>query len=223
MSETDRQRPVIWVVDDDAALRRALADLLRSAGYQVQTWGDAEGFMREADTARPACLLVDLRLPGRSGVELQSWLIEQGVANPVVFLTGYPTTRIAVETMKAGAFDFLEKPVDAATLVDTIERAAAFAIELWGAEARRTDCVERLESLTPRERQVLDLVVKGHLNKVIADRLGISTKTVEVHRARVMEKMQAGSLAELVQIALLCRLPVLDDTLLPLPHPGMGE
>lgn len=200
----------VWVIDDDQDLRDAVASLLVSAGYRVETYPNAEAFIARADASRPGCLVVDLVMPGLSGMDLMNWLLDRNISNTIIFLTGHGSTRIAVDMMKAGAFDFLEKPVSGKVLLAAVERALERSVALARRQSRRDEYLERLASLTSREREVLELVIQGHYNKVVADRLNISSKTVEVHRRRVMSKMQAGSLPELVQMAMVCGIRVLD-------------
>ena len=192
----------VFVVDDDAPVRDSLAFLLEAAGFPVRTFASAEAFL---DALRPdwqGCLLTDVRMPGLSGVELQETLSRRGVELPVIVMTGHGDVPLAVRAMKAGAVDFLEKPFDDAQLIERLEQCRAEDAARRARRAARARRREALERLTPRERQVLACLVAGKPNKIIAAELGISPRTVEVHRARVLEKLGARSLPELVRIAL---------------------
>lgn len=196
--------PLVHVVDDEAAIRESLAMLLRSVGLASRAYGGAQEFL---DAWRPQgaeCLVCDVRMPGMSGLELQEALSARNARLPVVLITGHGDVAMAVRAMKAGASDFIEKPFNDQVLLDAVNRALARARD--GQGVGRAEVEARLETLTPREREVLLLVAEGRPNKVVATRLGLSTRTVEVHRAKVMEKMQARSLAELVRMAILCGL-----------------
>lgn len=190
---------VVFIVDDDEHVRTALARLIHSAGYRVETFASAEAFIERADLqASPACLLLDLQLPDLNGLDLQRRLHEW---LPVIFISGHGDLISAVDAMKAGATDFLPKPVSAEVLLDVLERALARARRIFEARVELADIQSRLNQLTPREREVMALVVAGYLNKQVASELGAAEKTIKIHRARVMEKMKAGSLAELVRLA----------------------
>lgn len=194
--------PMVHVVDDDAAARCSLRLLLKSLGLAATAYESAAAFLAAYDEEQPGCLLLDVRMPGMSGVDLQHQLNRQGAIIPVVFVTGHGDVAMAVEAMQHGAFDFLQKPFRDEELLDRVQRALARdranRAQLRGHEEIR----QRLDSITAREHDVLELVVGGAANKVIAYRLGISQRTVEIHRARVMEKMNATSLAHLVQMTL---------------------
>ena len=192
--------PIVYVVDDDASICRALARLLRSAGFEVQTFPSAKAFLDWPAPDRPACLVLDIRMPGPSGLDLQSALREADRLLPIVFITGHGDVATSVRAMKAGAVDFLQKPFDDQELLACVQRALETSRAQRAERAERAMLGERMASLTPRERQVLRLVVTGMLNKQIADKLDIAEKTVKVHRGRVMEKMQAGSVADLVRM-----------------------
>ena len=197
--------PTVFVVDDDEALGDSLKWLLEAHGYRVALYGSAERFLAETTAASSGCLLLDVRMPGMSGPDLFDALIERGSQMPVVFITGHGDVPMAVAAVKKGAIDFIEKPFSEDDLLrlvahclmrDALQREAVAASACGAA---------RLAALTPREREVLELIVAGKLNKVIADRLAISPKTVEAHRARVMEKMGVRSVAELVQAVMAGR------------------
>jgi two-component system, LuxR family, response regulator FixJ len=195
-------RPTIFVVDDDAAVRDALKLLLRSVGHAVETFGSAQEFLDAYGEDRAGCLVLDIRMPGMSGLELQQKLNEKHSILPIIFITGHGDVPMAVEAMQAGAVDFIQKPFRDQDLIDRINQALEKDHNNRAALGERNDIRRRLETLTPREREVLDLVVHGKANKVIAGDLKLSQRTVEIHRARVMEKMQASSLAHLVRMVL---------------------
>jgi two-component system response regulator FixJ len=195
-------RPTIFVVDDDSAVRDALKLLLRSVGQAVETFGSAQEFLDAYSEDRPGCLVLDIRMPGMSGLELQQRLNEKHSILPIIFITGHGDVPMAVEAMQAGAVDFIQKPFRDQDLIDRINQALEKDGSNRAALGERNDIRRRLETLTPREREVLDLVVHGKANKVIAGDLKLSQRTVEIHRARVMEKMQASSLAHLVRMVL---------------------
>jgi FixJ family two-component response regulator len=198
---------LIHVVDDEPAIRDSLAMLLRSVGLATRTYASAQAFLDAFQPAANACLLADVRMPGMSGLELQEALHARQMKVPVIILTGHGDISMAVRAMKAGAADFIEKPYNDQVLIDAGHRALAASRGIDTRPAADRDAVEgRLVTLSPREREVMQLVIEGKPNKVIATRLGLSTRTVEVHRAKVMEKMQAASLAELVRMALTAGL-----------------
>lgn len=193
-------QPTVYFVDDDAAVRDALSLLLSLKGFVSQVFASAETFL---DTYRPewrGCLLTDLRMPGMSGLELQRTLTERGILLPVVVLTAHGDVATTRQAMKAGAFDFLEKPVDDAVLVDVLRNAIAFDAEMHAAERAREKGRERLARLTPRERDVAQLLTDGLQNREIAERLGISPRTVEVYKARMLEKLDCRNLAEMLRV-----------------------
>jgi two-component system response regulator FixJ len=194
--------PTVFIVDDDEAVRSALRLLLKSVGLAATTLPSAQAFLDSYDPQQPGCLVLDVRMPGMSGLELQQHLNMRGAILPVIFMTGHGDIPMAVEAIQQGAFDFLQKPFRDQDLIDRIQRALA-KDKLSRAELNeRTRIRERLESLTPREREVLALVTSGKPNKVMASDLGVSQRTVEIHRARVMEKMEAASLAQLVRMVM---------------------
>jgi FixJ family two-component response regulator len=190
------------VVDDDASFRTAIARRLKLAGYDVATYASAQQLLDHLpDGERPGCILLDVRIPGLSGPELQSRLIELGSTLPIVFLTGHADTATTVRAIKAGAEDFLTKPVSSEQLIDAIDRALARQEAGRSQRGKLDGHRALLASLTPRERQVFDLIVRGKINKQIAYDLGTTERTVKAHRHQVMEKMRVHSLAELVSIA----------------------
>jgi two-component system, LuxR family, response regulator FixJ len=199
---SNNTRSTIFIVDDDAAVRDALKLLLRSVGQAVETFGSAQEFLDAYSEDRAGCLVLDIRMPGMSGLELQQKLNEKHSILPIIFITGHGDVPMAVEAMQAGAVDFIQKPFRDQDLIDRINQALEKDNSNRAALGERNDIRKRLETLTPREREVLDLVVHGKANKVIAGDLKLSQRTVEIHRARVMEKMQASSLAHLVRMVL---------------------
>jgi FixJ family two-component response regulator len=201
--------PLIRVVDDDESLRTALLRLLDAAGYEAEGYASTGDFLLRSPRERPGCLLLDVRLPGPSGLDLQAALPGNGFTLPVVFMTGHPEVAASVRAMKAGALDFLEKPVERQTLFDALERALARDACQRQARAEAEHLRARFATLSAREQEVLELVVAGRLNKQIADELGLSERTVKSQRAQLMDKLGAGSSAELG--ALVERLRSLAD------------
>jgi two-component system, LuxR family, response regulator FixJ len=194
--------PVVFVVDDDEAVRNSLRLLLKSVGLAASTLPTAQEFLSTYRPNQPGCLVLDVRMPGMSGMELQQQLNIRGAVIPVIFISGHGDIPMAVEAMQQGAFDFLQKPFRDQDLIDRIQRALAKDQTNRAELKERTRTRERFESLTPREREVLALVTSGKPNKVMAGDLGVSQRTVEIHRARVMEKMAASSLAQLVRMVM---------------------
>jgi FixJ family two-component response regulator len=193
--------PIVFVVDDDASIRRALARLLRADGLSVTTFASAQEFLHHGRPAAPACLVLDVRMPELDGLELQRSLNEANSALPIVFITGHGDIPMSVRAMKAGAVDFLPKPFDDQELLSAVRQAIAKDQQGRRERANTAALRERAESLTAREHEVMALVVSGLLNKQIGHRLGVSEKTIKVHRGQAMRKMRAGSLAELVRMA----------------------
>jgi two-component system, LuxR family, response regulator FixJ len=194
--------PIVFVVDDDEAVRNSLRLLLKSVGLAASTLPTAQEFLSTYRPNQPGCLVLDVRMPGMSGMELQQQLNIRGAVIPVIFISGHGDIPMAVEAMQQGAFDFLQKPFRDQDLIDRIQRALAKDQTNRAELNERTRTRERFESLTPREREVLALVTSGKPNKVMAGDLGVSQRTVEIHRARVMEKMAASSLAQLVRMVM---------------------
>jgi two-component system, LuxR family, response regulator FixJ len=194
--------PLIYVVDDDASVRDSLTLLLETAGFQVRAFDSALSFLAAAPPGGVGCVLTDVQMPELNGLELQQRIGAQGIWLPVIVMTGHGDVPIAVQALKAGATDFLEKPFDDAQLLSAVKRAIAVSQRAKDEAMAVADIAGRLATLTPREREVLDRLVAGQPNKTIAYDLGSSPRTVEVHRARVMEKMQARSLAELVRMTI---------------------
>lgn len=191
----------MFVVDDDSTLARALCRLVRAAGLDAEAFSSAQAFLDAPPPDRAACLVLDVRMPGLSGPQLQETLRRAGREIPIVFITGHADVATSVRAMKSGAFDFLEKPFQDEVLLDTIERALARDRSARAERAEREAIRERIASLTRRERQVLSLVVSGRLNKQIGGELGAAEKTIKVHRGRMMRKMGAASLVDLVRMA----------------------
>jgi RNA polymerase sigma factor (sigma-70 family) len=194
--------PTVFVVDDDPAMRESLRWLIESVGLEVATFPSPQEFLHIYDAAKPGCLVLDMRMPGMSGLELQEELHERGANIPIIIITGYAEVPMAVRALKAGAVDFIEKPFSDQLLLDRIQHAIEVDRQARAAQARQADIATRIGSLSPREREVMDLVVQGNANREIAETLGLSPKTVEVHRARVMEKMKVDSFAELIRVVL---------------------
>jgi FixJ family two-component response regulator len=190
----------VYVVDDDEAIRRFLRGLIRSVGLRVETYTSAQDFLDAYEAGSRGCLLLDIRMPQMSGLELQAELKRRDIDLPVIVLTGHGDVKVAVHAMKAGAVDFVEKPFNNELLLSGIQKAIADSQRAGSTRIRRQEVQHRVDTLTPREREVLTMVVAGATNKGVARQLGISEKTVEIHRAKVMEKMQAKSLADLVRM-----------------------
>jgi FixJ family two-component response regulator len=202
MSQT---RPTVFIVDDDPAVLDSLRLLLRSIRVDAETYGSARDFLADYDPQRAGCLVLDVRMPEMSGLDLQERLKAMGSNLPIIFITAHGDVPTAVKAVKDGAVDFLQKPFRDQELIDKIQRAIEQDAKLRRLVAERREISERISSLTAREREVMDLVVSGKANKAIAHALGVSQRTVEIHRARVMEKLGAGSLAELVQMVMSVR------------------
>ncbi|HVO84459.1 MAG TPA: response regulator [Syntrophobacteria bacterium] len=198
--------PIVFVVDDDPSVRRSLGRLIRSAGFTVESFPSAQDFLERPRPDISGCLVLDIHMPGVSGLDLQEELAAAEVNLPVIFLTGYGTVPASVRAMKAGAVDFLEKPVDDRALVDAIHQAVERNRRARREQAEIREIERRIELLSPREREVFSLLLTGMLNKQIASELGTTEKTIKVHRGRVMEKMQASSMAELVRLAAKLRI-----------------
>ena len=192
----------VYIVDDDAAVRGALLMLLKSVGLRGSGYASAHEFLSSYHQQQPGCLVLDVRMPGLSGLELQQQLNLRGATLPVLFMTGHADVPMAVEAMQAGAFDFLQKPFRDQDLLDRIQRALQHDSQLRGEQQQAQQLRERYATLTPREVQVMKLMTDGRPNKLMAVDLNLSQRTIEIHRAHVMEKMQARSLAQLVRMSL---------------------
>ena len=193
--------PVIYVIDDDASVRNALSNLLRSVGMSVEVFASPQEFLHSAEPGGPACIVLDVRFPGRSGLDLQRDLAEAGRLLPIIFMTGHGDIPMTVRAMKAGAVEFLTKPFRDQDLLDAVAVALDKDRARRAGEKRIDELRERLDTLTPREREVLHLVIAGRLNKQIAGELGVSEMTVKIHRRHMMRKMHASRIVELVRMA----------------------
>ena len=194
-------KPTVYLVDDDESIRRSAGFMLKTSGYEVRPFESGVAFLKEAKSLDPGCVLLDVRMPGMDGLEVQQELRDRGIAFPVVVMTGHGDIDVAVRAMKAGAVDFIEKPFEKDVLIEAIEEGAV-RIEAAGRRSARAEEAQlRLGALTPRERDVLMGLVRGHPNKTIAYDLGISPRTVEIHRANLMSKLEVTSLSEALRIA----------------------
>ncbi len=199
-------KATVFVVDDDAAIRHAMQFLFRSVNLPAETFASGDEFLAHFDPARPGCLVLDIRMPGLGGMDLQERLLERGSTLPIIFVTGHADVPMAVEAMQKGAFDFIQKPFRDQDLLKCVGAGLAADKHRRADDYQRAEIVARQQTLTNREREVMALVVAGKPNKIIAYELGTSQRTVEIHRARVMEKMGAASLADLVRMSLAMRV-----------------
>ncbi len=192
----------VFIVDDDQEVRAALQLLMESVGLTVETFDSAQVYLGQFDPSRPGCIVLDVRMPGMSGLELQAKLADKAPCPPIIVITGHGDVPMAVRAVQAGAVDFIEKPFNDQALLDSVHRAIEKDAMQRGEASRIADIQEHVARLTPREREVLDLVVAGYRNKLIASELSVSQSTVEAHRAKVMEKMAAKSLSDLMRMLL---------------------
>ena len=198
-----KEKPsTVYIVDDDSGVRSSIRMLLKSIGIAATSLASAQEFLDAFDASQPGCLVLDIRMPGMSGMELQQQLSLRGAIIPVIFITGHGDVPMAVEAMQHGAFDFLQKPFRDQDLIDRIQKALVRDRESRAALQKHSQIREKLEALTPREKDVLKLLIKGQQNKVMAAELGLSQRTVEIHRAHIMDKTGANSLAQLVRMVL---------------------
>jgi FixJ family two-component response regulator len=202
---------VVFVVDDDLSVREAIESLIRSVGLRVETFETAQEFLRSTRPDAPGCVVLDVRLPGLSGLDLQRELAAHGINLPVIFITGHGDIPMSVRAMKAGALEFLTKPFRDQDLLDAIQQALERDLSARQQRTETAELRERFDSLTSREREVIGLVVSGLLNKQIAGELGTSEVTIKIHRSQVMKKMGAGSLAELVRMTEKLGIPAAKD------------
>ena len=194
-------KQTVFIVDDDEPVRSALRLLMKSVGHDAMTFTSGDEFLASCKPGISGCLILDIRMPGMSGLELQEKLREQGVNIPIIFITGHGDVPMAVQAMKHGAMEFLQKPFREQDLVDRVNEALEKNLNVHKLALQRTEIKQRVTKLTPRERQIMDMIVQGKASKVIAIDLGVSQRTVDTHRTRIMRKMQAKSLAELVKTA----------------------
>lgn len=198
----------VYLVDDDESVRRSIGFMLKTSGYSVITFISGDEFLRSVKHLEPGCILLDIRMPGKDGLEVQAELNSQGVSFPLIVITGHGDITMAVAAMKAGALDFIEKPFEKATLIGGLQQAALRLGDDDRRHARKDEALVLLNCLTPRERDVLDGLVKGHPNKTIGYDLEISPRTVEIHRANLMQKMDVHTLSDLLRIAFAAGLGV---------------
>lgn len=192
----------VFIVDDDREVREALQLLMESVGLNVTSFDSANTYLEQFDAARPGCIILDVRMPGMSGLDLQDLLLEKPLCPPIIIITGHGDVPMAVRAVQAGAVDFIQKPFNDQALLDSVHRALAHDARQRGEASHIAEIKQKLSRLTPREREVLELVVQGLRNKLIASELSVSQSTVEAHRAKVMEKMEAKTLSDLMRMML---------------------
>ncbi len=205
MAETKEAKPIVFIVDDDDAVRESLEFLMKSIDQPAESFASAQEFLDAYDQDKPGCLLLDIRMPGMSGLELQEKLDEMHAVIPVIFITGHGDVPMAVNAIKAGAADFIQKPFRDQELIDRIKEVLEDDAENRADRLEKSEVIKRMETLTERENEVMEQVVAGKANKVVAIDLNVSQRTVEIHRANVMEKMKAKSLAQLVRLVMKAR------------------
>jgi FixJ family two-component response regulator len=198
-----KYKQTVFIVDDDEPVRDALRLLMKSVGHEAETFASGDEFLTSCGQEISGCLILDIRMPGMSGLELQEQLHKKGVNIPIIFITGHGDVPMAVQAMKHGAMDFLQKPFREQDLVDRVNEALEKDVNTNKLALQRTEIEQRVANLTPRERQIMNMIVQGKASKVIAIDLGLSQRTVETHRTRIMHKMQSRSLAELVRMVVL--------------------
>lgn len=198
MADSDR---TVYLIDDDDAVRRSAGFMLKTAGFAVKSYESGMAFLKEAKELGPGCILLDVRMPGMDGIEVQQELRSRGIAHPIIVMTGHGDVTVAVRAMKAGALDFIEKPFEKAVLLRSIEDGFAWLKSRNRARARADEALVRLEVLTPREKDVLSGLARGLPNKTIAYDLGISPRTIEIHRANLMTKLRISNLSEALRLA----------------------
>lgn len=221
MSMGGRKR--VHIVDDEEAIRRSLDFLLRTTGYEVEKWPDGESFLKQADRAAPACVLLDVRMPGMDGLEVQAEMAQRGFTQPIIVLTGHGDISTAVRAMRAGAVDFLEKPFERDRLLQALDIGFMQIEDREGRNAREEWAKARIGALTQREREVLDGLACGYPNKTIAYDLGISSRTVEVYRANVMTKLEVSNFADVLRVAFAAGMGSEDEWLAAHPPPPRGS
>ena len=198
---TDQEQPLVHLVDDEEAIRRSAGFMLKTSGYRVQTFESGVELLKHARSLEPGCLLLDIRMPGMDGLEVQQSLREQGITLPVIIMTGHGDISVAVKAMKAGAVDFIEKPFEKSVLLAALEQGFSRLRNAGQSQEREREAELRIASLTPREREVLEGLARGFPNKTIAYDLGLSPRTVEIHRANLMHKLGVHSLSDALRIA----------------------
>lgn len=198
---TDNEKPLVHLVDDEEAIRRSAGFMLKTSGYRVRPFVSGVELLKDARTLEPGCILLDIRMPGMDGLEVQQALREQGVALPVIIMTGHGDISVAVRAMKAGAVDFIEKPFEKAVLLSALDQGFSRLRTAERSKEREREAELRIAALTPRERDVLVGLARGFPNKTIAYDLGLSPRTVEIHRANLMQKLGVHSLSEALRIA----------------------
>jgi two-component system response regulator FixJ len=209
---SDEELRLVHLVDDDEAIRRSVGFMLKTSGFHVRAYASGVELLKSASSLEPGCILLDIRMPGMDGLEVQSALRDKGISLPVIIMTGHGDVSLAVQAMKAGAIDFIEKPFEKAVLLSAIEHGVE-RLKRSAADVERADeAAVRLQGLTPREREVLDGLAQGLPNKTIAYDLGISPRTVEIHRANMMTKLGANSSPDAVRIGIYAGLDKLSDT-----------